>query len=103
MPEARGRPPRADQVVGSVKSCNGLFIAICILQDLRIASIEKNLRGSFKKADQLEMSNNNDQPQQPQLALPAPGDASHEPSTRSLNVVEGTTIQMDELGPIIGE
>lgn len=49
------------------------------------------------------MSDNNDQPQQPQLALPAPGDASHEPSTRSLNVVEGTTIQMDELGPIIGE
>ncbi|KAG7563114.1 hypothetical protein FFLO_01422 [Filobasidium floriforme] len=47
------------------------------------------------------MSNNNDQPQQPQLALPAPGDPPHEPSTRSLNVVEGTTIQMDELGPII--
>lgn len=37
------------------------------------------------------------------LALPAPGDEYQQAPTQTLNVVEGTTIQMDQLGPIIGK
>ena len=100
------------QIIGRTLSIHGNFVRSRYVESITIKrSTTEGRYESYLICSKLEtLTNHKKMAEQSEkgtpLALPAPGDASTEsqqPATQTLNVVEGTTIQMDALGPIIGK